>query len=299
MTSIIDTHCHLDFSAFDVDRNAVLSKCIENHVSDIVVPAVSQATWPTTIELCAQHSSVRGAPKTSVPTSPQLHLALGLHPIFIEQHQPQHLTQLNELVKQHKPIAIGEIGLDYYQQKVKDYRQEVKDPAAPHTNKTLDKEKQTAFFSKQLIIAKQHALPVIIHNRKAHDECIKLLTEISVIGGIIHNFSGSIQHAHKYIDMGFKLGFGGMLTFERSRIIRSLAKQIPIESIVLETDAPDLTVEAHKGKRNSPEYLPFVLHALAEIKDMPAIKIAAITTQNAKQALQLSEPLISEPLNHP
>ncbi len=280
MSPLIDTHCHLDFSAFDVDRNAVLRNCIKSHVSDIVVPAVSQGTWSNTIKLCTESSYSENESTTPLINSPKLHLALGLHPIFIDQHQPQHLTQLDELVKQHKPVAIGEIGLDYYQKKNNR-------PNDSHNNPIVDKEKQVVFFSKQLIIAKQHGLPVIIHNRKAHDDCIKLLAEVSVVGGIIHNFNGSIQHAQKYIEMGFKLGFGGMLTFERSRVIRSLAKQIPTQSIVLETDAPDLTVQAHKGKRNSPEYLPFVLKALADIKKRPESEVAAITTRNATQVLRL------------
>ncbi len=257
MHAIIDTHCHLDFAVFDDDRNAVLDACNNNHVTDIVVPAVKQDAWPKTIQLCAAHA--------------QLHLALGLHPIFIDAHQPQHLVALDDEITQlnrtqQKVVAVGEIGLDYYL-------------------KHLDQEKQKVFFTKQLIIANQHHLPVIIHNRKAHDDCINIINDIGGSGGIIHNFNGSIQHAHKYIELGFKLGFGGMLTFERSRVIRNLAKQIPLESIVLETDAPDLTVERHKGKRNSPEYLPEVLSALATVKQMSLVDVANITSANARQAL--------------
>lgn len=255
MHSIIDTHCHLDFTAFDQDRAAVLDACQDNGVQAVVVPAVSADSWLRTIELCQ--------------TNKALHLALGLHPMFIDQHQPQHLTQLDELVLKHTPIAIGEIGLDYYL-------------------KHLDQEKQRLFFAKQLIIAKQQQLPAIVHVRKAHDDCVSLLGEIKLErGGIIHNFNGSIQHAFKYIDLGFKLGFGGMLTFERSRVIRKLAAQIPIEAIVLETDAPDLTVEAHRGERNSPEYLPHVLNALASIKQLSKQQTAQITSDNAKSVLSI------------
>ena len=304
MSSIIDTHCHLDFDAFDIDREAVLAKCVEHNVSDIVVPAVTQHTWSKTIELC--HNNLIGnnlsVKKTSAnahnqnssddcnENTPKLHLALGLHPIFIEQHQPQHLVELDKLVQQHNPSAIGEIGLDFYRKASRAKAEHDKPESVNQKLATLERqnrEKQTVFFSKQLIIAKQHNLPVIIHNRKAHDECVSLLQDINVVGGIIHNFNGSIQHAHKYMELGFKLGFGGMLTFERSRVIRSLAKQIPIEAIVLETDAPDLTVQAHKGERNSPEYLPHVLSALATVKNMSAADVARITSNNAKQVLQL------------
>ena len=264
MHSLVDTHCHLDFADFDADRHEVLRACYKNRVHDIVIPAVSQSSWHTTIALCAKNTTSIEAIKTSVKT----HLALGLHPMMIDQHQPQHLDELNTLITKHKPIAVGEIGLDYY-------------------CKTLDREKQNIFFDKQLIIAKAHQLPVIIHVRKAHDECIKLLQEANVAGGIIHNFNGSIQHAFKYIELGFKLGFGGMITFERSRKLRKLAEQIPLSSIVLETDAPDLSPEKHKGERNSPEFLPLVLNAIANVKNISVTETALITTENAKSVLAI------------
>ncbi len=263
MISLIDTHCHLDFAAFDADIDDVIKACEAERVHDIVVPAVSQSQWHKTIAFCQNSGAVAR------------HLALGLHPIFIEQHQPQHLLELEELIQRHQPVALGEIGLDFF---IKD------DDRRP-----VEKDKQILYFTKQLIIAKQTDLPVIVHVRKAHDECVRLLSDVQLKGGFIHNFSGSIQHAKKYIDLGFKLGFGGMLTFERSRVIRSLAKQIPLESIVLETDSPDLAVSAHQGQRNSPEYLPHVLNSLASIKQEPAEYVAKITTQNAKQILSLNE----------
>jgi len=255
---MIDTHCHLDFQAFERDRAEVIERCKLNGVKQIVVPAVSAATFKHTIKVCRQYS--------------ELELALGLHPIFINEHQPQDLIELDHLITQHKPIAVGEIGLDFF--------------AADLASDEL-KEKQTLFFTKQLIIAKQQNLPVIIHNRKAHDQCIDLLQQIGSLGGIIHAFNGSIQQAHKYIEQGFGLGFGGMLTFERSSKLRKLAEQIPLESIVLETDAPDMTVAQHKGERNSPEYLPFVQHALASTKQLSLETIAQTTSANAKRVLRL------------
>jgi len=253
---MIDTHCHLDFQDFDHDREAIIKRCITNGVKQIVVPAVSAATFARTINVCADYSS--------------LELALGLHPIFIEAHQPQDLLELDTLVAQHAPIAIGEIGLDFFDKRL------IKDAL---------KEKQMAFFTKQLIIAKQHDLPVIIHNRKAHDECLSRLQDIPCKGGIIHAFNGSIQQAEKYIELGFVLGFGGMLTFERSSKLRNLAKQLPLNSIVLETDAPDMTVCQHKGERNSPEYLPYVRQALATIKQCSLESISEATSLNAKRVL--------------
>ncbi|NNC99829.1 MAG: TatD family deoxyribonuclease, partial [Gammaproteobacteria bacterium] len=139
---LVDTHCHIDIPVFDDDREEVINRAAALGVKSIIVPAVSRSTWQNTITVCDQYS--------------QLHLALGLHPVFIEQHQLQHLTELEELTRQHKPIAVGEIGLDYYLQ-------------------DLDKLKQRRYFTRQVIIAKEHRLPVIIHNRKAHDECLSIL----------------------------------------------------------------------------------------------------------------------------
>jgi len=249
---LFDTHCHIDFDDFDHDREKVLESAAKNGINRILVPGVSQARWQQTIKVCEQYQACE--------------LALGLHPIFIDQHQPQHLVELDQLISRHKPIAVGEIGLDFY-------------------HKDTNKNKQRLFFEKQLVIAKQHSLPVIIHNRKAHDECIAMLKEHQVKSGIIHAFNGSIQQAHHYIEQGFALGFGGMLTYARSTKLRNLAQQIPLSAIVLETDAPDMTVSQFKGQRNSPEYIPYILNALAEIKSHTSKEIAQITTQNAEKIL--------------
>lgn len=248
--TLIDSHCHIDFAEFDADRDQVLRRASDEGVRELIIPAVSADRWQQTIAVCMQHTNC--------------HLALGLHPVFIEDHQPQHLSELSVLVDQHSPIAIGEIGLDFFDQ-------------------NLDREKQRCYFDKQLIIAKRKQLPVIIHNRKAHDECIKLLMEHRLSGGIIHAFNGSLQQAHKYAELGFCLGFGGMLTYPRSSKLRRLAAEISIEHIVLETDSPDMTVAQHRGQRNSPEYLPLVLTALAEIKNISAAEIAAQTSHNVRR----------------
>jgi len=192
--------------------------------------------------------------------------------MFIREHQPQHLSKLHNTVESNSVIAIGEIGLDFYH--------------AEGQDETL-KEKQLLFFTKQLIIAKEQRLPVIIHNRKAHDECINILTQLRVTGGVIHAFNGSIQQAQKYIDLGFLLGFGGMLTFERSRKLRNLVKQLPLSSIVLETDAPDMTVAQHKGQRNSPEYIVHVLDAVSQIKNLSKETVASTALENAQRVFKL------------
>ena len=252
--NIIDTHCHLDFDVFSGDREAVLKRAREQHVNGFVIPGVQKNTWDKLIDMCNQSSD--------------LHYALGLHPMFIQSHVSEHLLVLEEYIHSNQPVAVGEIGLDFHE-------------------KSLDKNIQAEFFEKQLQLASKVDLPVILHVRKAHEEVLSYIKKYSICGGIVHAFNGSQQQAQRYSENNFKFGFGGMLTFERSTKLRTLAKVLPIESIVLETDAPDMTVFQHKGERNSPEYLPYCLHALAEVKSMPVQEVADITTYNAQQVLNL------------
>lgn len=256
---LIDTHCHLDFAEFDDDREQVIHKASKLGVKKIVIPAVSQATWLKTIGTCELNASKESS----------LYPALGMHPVFINAHQPQHLTELDSLIVKHSPVAVGEIGLDYYLRE-------------------LDRDKQNLFFTKQLIIANRHHLPVIIHCRKAHDDCLDLLRETPVRGGIIHAFNGSIQQAHSYLKMGFLLGFGGMLTYSRSNKLKRLVEQLPLAGIVLETDAPDMVVAQHRGGRNSPEFLPLIADAVAQIKGISAAQVATQTSDNALALLGLT-----------
>ena len=247
--TLIDSHCHLDFQAFDADRENVLSNCQLHGIEHIIIPGVTAETWQPLIALCENNN--------------MLHFALGMHPIFLAQHKTEHLKNLDKLLEHDSVVAVGEIGLDFF-------------------IKEIDQKQQIEFFETQLILAKKHGLPVILHVRKAHDQTIALLKKHSINAGIVHAFNGSIQQAHHYIELGFKLGFGGMLTYERSRKLRQLVKDLPLESIVLETDSPDMTVEQHRGNRNSPEYLPLILDALASIRQQDKNQIAAVTTQNTK-----------------
>ncbi len=252
---IIDTHCHLDFAEFEHDRDMVLSRARENGVSGFVVPAVDQSSWHALIRFCKQ--------------SKDLHYALGLHPMFIEKHQSEHVDALRECIESNQPVAIGEIGLDFY-------------------DRSLHLDKQLSIFEQQLRVACDVGLPVILHVRKAHEEVLACLKEFPAMGGIVHAFNGSLQQAERYQQHNFKFGFGGMLTYKRSSKLRKLAAELPIDAIVLETDSPDMTVEQHRGERNSPEYLPYCLEALAEIKEMPLQKIAQQTSLNACNVLKLS-----------
>ncbi len=239
---LIDSHCHLDFEAFNNDRQQVIESAQKNGVYKFIIPGDQQES---------------------------IELALGLHPYFIEQHQEDDLQKLEGTLEKENAIAVGEIGLDYYEQ-------------------SLDRQKQIYFFGAQLEIAKSHSLPVIVHARKSHDDVILLLKKHDFkSGGIIHAFNGSLQQAEQFMELGFKLGFGGMLTYKKSVKLRRLAKQLPLEAIVLETDAPDMTGLAHHGQRNSPAYLTEVIESLAEIRNENIEDIALQTTFNTLSVLNL------------
>jgi TatD DNase family protein len=248
MAELIDTHCHLDVPEFELDRDQVLAQAQAAGVCRILVPALHAEGWTRLIALCQREES--------------LFPALGLHPVYLDQHHVRDLIALERLIGTIRPVAVGEIGLDFF---------------LPD----LDRARQRVLFEEQLKLAASAHLPVVIHARKSHDQVIDCLRRIRVVGGITHAFSGSIQQAYHYLDLGFKLGFGGMLTFERSTRLRALAKALPIDALVLETDAPDLTVAAHQGERNSPAYLPDVLAALAQVRNQDSDLLAAQTCRNA------------------
>jgi len=231
---LVDSHCHIDFDCFDSDRAKILSRCREFGISHLIVPSVGRSHWDKTIRICSQYR--------------QLLPALGMHPYNIEQHQLSDIDVLNEAVRKHSPIAIGEIGLDFYLA-------------------SLDKDKQQQIFLAQLEIAQKHQLPVIIHARKAHQQIIECLRRIKTVGGIIHAFNGSLEQAREYIKLNFKLGFGGAFTNPKANKLRKLAVELPLTSIVLETDAPDMLPHFVSASPNSPEYLPQIFEGLVELRN--------------------------------
>lgn len=255
--TIIDSHCHLDLPAFDADRAEVLAAAREVGVRGMVVPAVLASAWSGLLRLCAGE--------------PDLVPALGLHPVYVDEHDDGDVAALAAAIDAHAPVAVGEIGLDF-------------------AVDGLDRERQLALFEAQLAVARDARLPVVLHVRKAHDQVLALLRRMRFSeGGIAHAFSGSIDQGRRYRELGFGLGFGGMLTFERSRRLRGLARELPLDGLVLETDAPDLTVASHRGERNSPAYLPEVLESLAVARDADPDEIAAATTANVRRILRLGK----------
>ncbi|MGB4062585.1 MAG: TatD family hydrolase [Azonexus sp.] len=249
---LIDTHCHLDAAEFDADRDAVYAAAMAAGVGRIVVPGVTV------------NRNFR--PKSKIADYPACLEAYGIHPLYVDQSSPEDLSRLRDWVQQSPPVAIGEIGLDFY----------VSGP---------DIERQTHFFVEQLKLAREFDLPVLLHVRRAIDPVLKQLRRIGVRGGIAHAFNGSRQQADEFIKLGFVLGFGGAMTFSGSTRIRELAKTLPLEAIVLETDAPDIPPAWLNGGRNSPAELPRIAEGLAELRGISLTALVAQTAANARAVL--------------
>ena len=273
-----DTHCHLDAAEFDADRDAVVARARAAGVTQLVLPAVARANFDSVRGLAHAHDFA---------------YALGIHPLYVDQASEDDLPALRDALLLHRGdarlVAVGEIGLDHF---------------VPG----LDLARQARFYVAQLALAKAFDLPVILHVRKSADTLLKHLRATPVRGGIAHAFNGSEQQALAFVALGFKLGFGGTLTFERALQIRRLAQQLPLDAIVLETDAPDIppqwlyrTAQARADEplsvdvrdhgagreqgRNEPGELPRIAQTLAALRGLPLDEIAAATAANARAAL--------------
>ena len=249
---LIDTHCHLDTAEFDTDRDAVHAAALAAGVERIVVPAVAVDSFRKV--------------KTSVERDPGCVAAYGIHPLYVMQAQESDLTVLRDWLEREQPVAVGEIGLDFH----------VTDS---------DPTRQEFYFVEQLKLAREFDLPVLLHVRRAVDQILKHLRRIQVPGGIAHAFNGSRQQADEFIRLGFKLGFGGAMTFHGSTRIRKLAAELPLAAIVLETDAPDIPPAWLGGGRNSPAELPRIASVLADLRSLPADEVAALCAAAARAVL--------------
>ncbi len=267
MSCWIDTHCHLDAPEFDADRDAVRAAARARGVEHIVIPAVERAHWSGAIALAQRHGDS---------------YALGIHPLYTPRAQEADIAALRAVLaeRQGDPqlVAVGEIGLDFF---------------VPG----LDHERQIWFYEQQIQLARTFGLPVILHLRKSSDRLLKTLRATPVVGGIAHAFNGSAQQAQAFIDLGFKLGFGGAITYDRALRLRELAVTLPLESIVLETDAPDIpphwlytTAEQRAAGqpqgRNTSAELPRIAQEIALLRGMPLPALQTATTANARAALR-------------
>lgn len=246
---LVDTHCHLDAAEFAADRDAVHAAALAAGVGRIVVPAV-------TVDNCQ-------AVKRTCQRYPGCRPAYGIHPLSVGQTAPEDLARLRRLLQQERPLAVGEIGLDFY----------VPD---------ADIDRQEFFYLEQLKLAREFDLPVLLHVRRAVDAILKGLRRIRVRGGIAHAFNGSRQQADELIKLGFKLGFGGTLTYPGSQRIRRLAAELPLTAIVLETDAPDIPPAWLAGGRNSPDQLPRMAQELASLRGIAATELQLALLENCR-----------------
>jgi TatD DNase family protein len=251
---LVDSHCHLDVDAFDVDRTEVIGRARRAGITRQIVPAIDAAGWPGLRDVCAGN--------------PGLYPAYGLHPMFLAHHRPAHLDELRKWVRREKPVAIGECGLDFF---------------VPG----LDAEKQASIFDAQLLLAREFDLPLIVHARRAVDAVIAAIRRVGGIRGVVHSFSGSSQQAAQLWDLGFMIGLGGPVTYARANRLRALATTMPLERLLLETDAPDQPDSGHRGQRNEPARMVHVLRAIAELRDVDPQAIADATTANAERLFRL------------
>ncbi|MEM7115903.1 MAG: TatD family hydrolase [Chloroflexota bacterium] len=255
---IIDTHCHLDFNRFDDDRDDVIARARQAGVSKIIVPAIDRQNCPQVVRLAAQEDGVFAA--------------VGIHPSSTEGWTKAWLGPLRDLARHEKVVAIGEIGLDYYWKRV------------AH-------ETQHKAFADQLALAAELDLPVIIHNRNSSDDVIRLLRASPLAGrenpGVLHSFSGDWKTAVAALDMGFYLGFTGPVTFKKAEELRQLVAKVPLDRLLVETDAPFLTPHPYRGKRNEPAYTAYVVERIAALHNMETAELAAQTTANAHRLFKL------------
>lgn len=249
---LVDSHCHLDAAEFDGDREAVLEAARAAGVGCFVVPGVEVAGFPGLAALAARR--------------PEVCPAYGIHPLYVGRAADSDLEVLENWIARPGTVAVGEIGLDGF----------VPD---------LPRDRMERFFEDQLRLAERHGLPVILHVRRAVEDIIRFLRRRHPPGGIAHAFNGSRQQADTLIAMGFALGFGGAMSFEGSRRVRQLASSLPLEAIVLETDAPDMAPEWARGRRNEPRNLRRLADILAGLRGIPVEEVITATTRNAQRVL--------------
>ena len=255
MIELVDSHCHLDFAAFDHDRDAVIARARSAGITRLVLPAIAAADWPRL--------------KTISASTDGLHPAYGLHPMWLAQHRDADLLALSTWLERERPVAVGECGMDY-----------VVDG--------LDRSRQQEIFAAQLRLARDHALPLIIHARRALDAVIAAIRRTAGVRGVIHSFSGSLEQAQQLWRLDFMIGLGGPVTYPRAQRLRRLAASMPLEFLLLETDAPDQPDADHQGQRNEPARLRHVLDTIAKLRDVAPACIAKATTENAKRLFALA-----------
>jgi TatD DNase family protein len=251
---LVDSHCHLDAPEFDADRDAAILRARAAGVEQQVLPAVDAQGWPKLRDICGARTG--------------LYPAYGLHPMYLPSHRPAHLKELGEWIAREKPVAVGECGLDFFVG-------------------GLDADSQRAYFDGQLALAREFDLPVIVHARRAVDAVIASFKRIGGLRGVVHSFSGSPEQARQLWQLGFLVGIGGPATYARANRLRGLVAGMPLEHLLLETDAPDQPDSGIRGQRNEPARLFHICETIALLRGEEAEAVAAATTRNAQRLFNL------------
>lgn len=253
---LIDSHCHLDDDRYDQDRDEVMQRAASVGVKGLIIPATTAGRWPK-IKRLAQHYH-------------GVYASYGLHPMFMPEHQANDLISLDRWLDTEQPVAVGECGLDFYLG-------------------NSDQQPQLELFRGQLSLALNHRLPVIIHARKALDLILREIRLSGIRQGVIHSFSGSLQQAQQLIDLGFHISIAATISFERAKKLREITRQLDINALLIETDAPDQPGATHRGHRNEPAYIVDHLTTMADLRGMPSDELAAKLTNNCKQLFGLGK----------
>ncbi|GAB2491938.1 TatD family hydrolase [Pseudoxanthomonas sangjuensis] len=256
---LVDSHCHLDAEEFDTDRAAVIGRARAAGVMRQVVPAVAAAGWPKLRDICAAQPG---------QASSGLFPAYGLHPMYLAEHRPRHLRELRDWIEREKPLAVGECGLDFFVE-------------------GLDPQAQQEYFEGQLEVAREYDLPLIVHARRAVDAVIAAVRRVGKLRGVVHSYSGSEEQARQLWNHGFLLGLGGPATHERAQRLRRLVATMPLEFLLLETDAPDQPDAGIRGQRNEPARLDFICRTFAALRGIAPEELARATSANAERLFRL------------
>jgi len=254
MLDLIDSHSHFDVAEFDGDRAHALARARAAGVRRQIVPAIDAAGFARVRELCAREHG--------------LYPAYGLHPMYLAEHRPEHLQELEQWIERERPVAVGECGLDFF---------------VPG----LDADAQREYFRRQLELARKFDLPLILHARRAVDEVTAAIRRIGNLRGVVHSFSGSVEQAQHLWKLGFCLGLGGPLTYPRAHRLREIVATMPLEYLLLETDSPDQPLHGHQGQRNEPALLAEVCACVARLRGVEPEEVAAATTRNCERLFRL------------
>lgn len=252
---IVDSHCHIDDKRFDADREELNSLFEENEIDFLIDPASDVNSGRKILELVKKYDKIYGA--------------VGIHPHEVEGVTQKHLDEIYEMSFAEKIVAIGEIGLDYY-----------------YDNSPKDKQKE--IFRKQMEIAKKRKLPVIIHTRDAMGDTYDILSEFrGEVVGVMHCYTGSLEMAKRFIELGYYISISGAVTFKNAVKVREMAKEIPLDNLLIETDSPYLTPEPHRGKRNEPKFVRLVAEKIAELKNMEVNDLIYNTNSNVRNLFSI------------